>query len=131
MGLAIADSGNNHLNSHVSHVVLRQQNPRYALDPRLVESSVFGNSENHAGLPVRDIALSALIAPIALAKYRQDDAKRPFNYDFDHAIKLRNATKLKRLQLAVKLQIGSCFGFYINDSVKDRDSLRMFVHACI
>jgi Protein of unknown function (DUF3800) len=129
MGLVIADSRYNHLNSDVSHAVLTQQNSRYAVNSRLVESPVFGNSENHAGLQVADIIVSALIVPIALATYRQDDAQRSFNYDFDHAIKLRYATKLKKLQLAVKLQIGTRFGFYVNDSVNDWEAIRMFVHT--
>lgn len=128
-GLVIADSRYSHLNSFVSHSILTQQFTKFRKDNRLIENPVFGNSHNHAGLQVADFLISSLIVPLALATYCQNLGPSSFNFDFDHALKLRYASRLKHLQLVVKAGEGHRYGIFVNDALNGWDSSRMFIHT--
>lgn len=66
-GLVIADSRRKGQNSNASHSVFTQKY-RAAGDPlpNLLETIVFGHSDNHAGLQIADILVSALVFPISV-----------------------------------------------------------------
>lgn len=67
----IADSRNSYLNSVVAHSVFtqkyRQTGDAY---PCMPETPTFGHSENHAGLQIADIILSAVVWPMAAHAYQ-------------------------------------------------------------
>jgi hypothetical protein len=127
-GLVIADARHKNLNSIVSHSVLTQRFSRFVNKDRLIESPVFGHSQNHIGLQIADILISGLIVPIAIATYCQGLIDESRAYDFDHAIKLRYATRLKKLQLNVKVGNKTHRGIYVNDGFQNLDTMRMFIH---
>jgi len=69
-GFVIADSRWQNVNTVVSHSVFTQKfRASGDVYPRLVELPTFGHSENHAGLQVADLLVSALIFPLASRCY--------------------------------------------------------------
>lgn len=129
MGLVIADSRRHHQNSDVTHAIFTQQFSKYAGRDRLIESPVFGNSSNHAGLQIADLITSVLLVPLSLATYCQSLVNNPFNHDNDHMIKLRYASSLKRLQVSAKVAAGRRYGIYVNDGIGGLEASHLFTHT--
>jgi Protein of unknown function (DUF3800) len=70
IGLVVADSRNKCMNAMVSHSIFTQkyQSTGDAL-PQLVELPTFGHSENHAGIQLADLVVSAVLFPIMIETY--------------------------------------------------------------
>ena len=67
----IADSRNSYLNSVVAHSVFTQKYRQIGdAYPCMPETPTFGHSENHAGLQIADIILSAVVWPMAASAYQ-------------------------------------------------------------
>ncbi|MEO0023872.1 MAG: hypothetical protein RL196_313 [Actinomycetota bacterium] len=128
-GLVIVDARYKHLNSIVSHSVLTQMYTRHQKNNRLIESPVFGHSENHAGLQIADLVMSGLVIPIAFATYLGNQSSLVASHTYDHALKLRYASKLKKLQMVVTFDESRTYGFYVNDQIQGWGSNRLFVHS--
>jgi hypothetical protein len=75
IGVVLCDSRMHAQNRQVSHSVftLKQRLGGDAL-PELVESPLFGVSDNHAGLQIADIVAGALLLPMACRTYCQGSA---------------------------------------------------------
>lgn len=129
MGLVVADSRYSDQNSTVSHAIFTQLYSKRDSANYLVESPVFGNSHNHAGLQITDFVVSSMLVPMALATYCQNMGFEDFNHDFDHAIKLRFAKRIKNLQIKHQFPNGGTrFGIYVNDAVNNWNAEQLFSH---
>lgn len=69
-GLAVADHRDPHPNERVAHSVFTQKYRSTGIHlPRLLETPIFAQSNNHAGIQAADIIMSAILAPIANRAY--------------------------------------------------------------
>lgn len=69
-GCVIADNRTHALNNDVAHSVFtRKFSAGQNAYNRIIEVPTFGNSDNHAGLQVCDLIVSALVWPIAVNTY--------------------------------------------------------------
>ena len=69
-GLILCDGRNRNQDAQVAHSIftMKHKSPGDEL-PALMESAVFGRSENHAGLQIADIVVSGLLFPMAARVY--------------------------------------------------------------
>lgn len=128
-GIIVADSRYHHQNSFVTHSVFTQQVSIYRGKNRILESPLFGNSRNHAGIQIADLVVSTLIVPISLATYCQDIPEPTIQFNYDHMVKLRYAKRMKKMQLTLANQSNQRFGFFVNDAIANKTSEQLFIHS--
>lgn len=98
IGILIADSRNQHLNTQVSHSIFTQKfkcsGDQY---PHIVEMPIYGHSENHAAIQMIDIICSALIFPIAAYAYCDGKIQNEHVHRNYEAIRQCFSQRVKRL----------------------------------
>ncbi|ASK97637.1 DUF3800 domain-containing protein [Xanthomonas campestris pv. merremiae] len=118
-GLIIADFRDPGSNTHVSHCIFsqkfRRKNGR-APYRSLVESPVFGISDNHAGLQIVDLLSSALICPIATFTYCKGFVTNGSVSEKDCLIKARYKKRLRKLEFRVVSNGKMRYGFSVSDA---------------
>lgn len=107
-GVIVCDSRTHHANAGVAHSVFTQKF-RAAGDffPRLLDSPVFADSRNHAGIQLADLLCSALIAPLAAAVYCDGSAYAHPNY---LSLRRRFGERLQRMQFRFRDKSGGWRG---------------------
>lgn len=122
VGLVLCDSRMHSQNRQVAHSVftLKQRMVGDAL-PELVESPVFGVSDNHAGLQLADILAGALLLPMACRTYCAGSGAAPHVDPRYDRLRQRYARRLRALQYLYRDQSGRTRGGVV---VSDRRSGR-------
>lgn len=128
-GLVIADSRRPGPNSVLSHSVFTQKH-KYSGDPypRIIDSPVFGHSDNHTGLQLADLLASALLFPISCSFYldgRIDNSHIHSNYD---RLAQRYVPQLDSLQLRYTINGRGRCGIVVADPIGRRGAERLFSH---
>jgi hypothetical protein len=121
-GLMICDSRMHNQDREVSHSVFTMKQ-RHAGDPlpHLVESPVFGNSDNHSGLQLADLLAGAFLFPMACRTYCQGClATTHMSATYDQ-VKSRYAVRLHALQYIYQTNAGRTGGGIV---VSDRRGRR-------
>lgn len=99
-GMIVCDSRRPWANIKVAHSVFTRKF-RAAGDPlpRLLDSPVFADSQNHAGIQLADLLCSAIIAPLAAAVYcGEDGGGSAFAHPNYLLLRDRFGERLKRMQ---------------------------------
>ncbi len=98
-GMVVADSRTKSQNAVVAHSIFtekfRRAGDKYG---RILEMPVFGHSENHAGLQIADLVVSALVAPMACYAYCRGHINSPHVDTKYGVLKQRFGRRLERLQ---------------------------------
>jgi hypothetical protein len=128
VGLVVCDSRMHPQNRQVSHNIFTRKHRRAgdAL-PRLVESPVFGVSDNHVGLQLADLLAGTFLFPMACRVYCQGcTAPSHMNPKYDK-VRERYAVRLRRLQHLYKDAAGrSRGGIVVSDARGRRPSRDLF-----
>ncbi|WP_448245180.1 DUF3800 domain-containing protein [Pseudoxanthomonas mexicana] len=125
-GLIVADFRDPGLNTHVSHCIFSQkfktskQKNRRPSHACLVESPVFGISDNHAGLQIVDLITSALITPIATHTYCNGIVANPSVSTKDGVIKARYKKRIRELEFRSSANGQMKYGFSVADGHQGR-----------
>lgn len=122
-GLIVADFRDPGSNTHVSHCIFSQKfRGRKGKIPyeRLVESPVFGISDNHAGLQIADLLTSALICPIAHFTYCSGHVENDSVSSKDRLIKDRYKGRIRKLEFRAVTHGKIRYGFSVSDSHQER-----------
>lgn len=126
-GIAIADSRTPGLNSIVSHSIFTQKF-RAGGDPypNILESPVFGHSENHAAIQLTDFLSSAMLFPAASNIYCAGHVNNVHVHPNDVMIKDRYAQRLKNL--SYRFHDGSRYrgGITVIDGIAQRKTSLLF-----
>lgn len=128
-GMVICDHRSPELDSYVSHSIYTQ---RFALagDPyaHILEMPTFGHSQNHVGLQLTDIVVSAIISPIACSSYL--DSILPSNIHVRGGVgqMLKNAfgLRLRGLQYMYPTASGIRGGIVVSDPNTFKSSRFLF-----
>jgi hypothetical protein len=127
-GMCIADFRTQALNSKVAHSLFTQQYGFAERYQRLEEVPVFGDSNNHAGLQVCDIIVSAILMPIACKAYCDKHVRNV--HVQNNALELRDlyGERIRALQYRYNKPGTSKFmgGISVSDPVGKRDGSLMF-----
>lgn len=126
-GLVIADSRTPGLNSIVSHSIFTQKY-RATGDPynRILETPVFGHSENHVAIQVADFLCSTLLFSMASHVYCTGHITSVHVHANDQKIVERYAERLK--PLAYRFLEGGRYrgGITVNDAIEKRSASLLF-----
>ena len=125
-GLVICDSRDRRQDVRVAHSVFTQKHRKKgdAL-PHLVESTVFGRSENFVGLQLADIVASAMLFPIAARVYCASRAGLHTHQNFD-LLRARYSKRLRALQHLYRDLGGRWLGgVVVSDKLGRQPSRRM------
>jgi hypothetical protein len=68
-GMVVVDSQTYQHNHRLAHSMFTQRFGKYPRNTGLVDTPVFGHSDNHAGLQIADLLCSAVLAPVGCAVY--------------------------------------------------------------
>jgi len=126
-GLLICDSRMHGQDRQVSHSVFTLKH-RLAGDayPHLVESPMFGVSDNHAGLQLADLLAGGLLFPMACRVYCQDSKSTHVDPRYDR-VRERYAKRLERMQYAYINAAGQgAGGVVVSDKRGQRPSRALF-----
>ncbi|WP_420445274.1 DUF3800 domain-containing protein [Candidatus Poriferisodalis sp.] len=95
-GLVICDGRDHRQDVRVAHSVFTQKHKSGgdAL-PRLIETPLFGKSDNHVGLQIADLVASALLFPMAARVYCEGGAKSFHAHPQFDALRTRYARRLR------------------------------------
>ena len=127
-GLLLCDARDHRQDVRVAHSVFTQKHKRDgdAL-PHLAESTVFGRSENYAGLQIADIVASALLFPMAARVYCQSAGGVHVHQRFD-GLRARYANRLDSLQHRYRDSSGRTRGgVVVSDKLGGRPSDLLFL----
>jgi Protein of unknown function (DUF3800) len=127
-GLMVCDSRMHGQNRQVSHGVFTHKH-KVAGDefPNLVESPMFGVSDNHAGLQLADILAGAFVFPIACRVYCHGCTSIPHMSERYERLRDRYANRLRRLQYFYgDASDRSRGGFVVSDHRASRPSSHLF-----
>lgn len=128
-GMVICDHRAPELNSPVSHSIYTQ---RFAVggDPyaHILEMPTFGHSQNHIGLQLADVIVSAMISPMACSTYLS--SLLPSNVHVRGGVgqTLKNAfgPRLRRLQYIYPTPSGTRGGIVVSDPNTFKSSKHLF-----
>ena len=128
-GLVIADFRDPGSNSHVSHCIFSQKFKKSKKKKKqistayqsLVESPVFGISDNHAGLQIVDLLSSALICPMATYTFCTGHVNNVHVNANDQYIKQRYKNRLRALEFKHLSGKSNRYGFSVSDAHAQRD----------
>ncbi len=119
-GLIIADFRDPGSNSHVSHCIFSQKfrrtKSKRVAHQSLLESPLFGISDNHAGLQIVDLLSSALICPIATYTYCTGHVFNVHVSPKDLRIKQRYRKRLRSLEFRHLTGGHKRYGFSVSDA---------------
>ena len=110
-GLVLCDSRNHRQDIRVAHSVFTLKHKVTGDElPRILESPVFGRSDNHAGLQLADILASGLLFPMAARAYCATEPNGHHAHpNFDN-LRKRYAAALKRVRYIYKDPTGRTLG---------------------
>lgn len=98
-GILLCDSRNHRQDIRVAHSVFTLKYKTSGDEmPRLLESPMFGRSENHAGLQLADLMASGLLFPMAARAYCSTSAPGLHTHPRFDILRKRYAAPLKRLR---------------------------------
>lgn len=127
-GMLLCDSRLHRQDAQVAHSLFTQKYKRSGDElPRLVEPTVFGQSENHAGLQIADLVASAMLFPMASRVYcagyvTGNDMKRRLD-----VVRTRYATRLKPRQYLYRDTEGKMRGgIVVSDKLGQKPSRALF-----
>ena len=123
-GLVICDSRKHYQDVQVAHSVFTRKHKASGDEfPRLVESVVFGRSQNHAGLQIADIVASSLLLPIGARVYCVGNATGPHVDPLFDDLRSRFAARLRARRYLYQDADGrSRGGFVVSDRLNQRPS---------
>jgi hypothetical protein len=127
-GFVIADSRNHGLNVPVAHSIFTQMfSSKAAHYPRIMELPTFGHSENHVGVQICDLLLSAIVVPVAAHTYCTGVISNVHVKPGYAGLKAEFATRLKEMQHRYQDGEGKWRGgITVNDGIGKRSSSMMF-----
>lgn len=127
-GILLCDSRLHRQDAQVAHSLFTRKYKRSGDElPRLVEPTVFGQSESHAGLQIADLVASAMLYPMACRVYcaghvSGHDMKRRLD-----VVRSRYATRLKPLQYLYRDAVGKMRGgVIVSDKLGQKPSRALF-----
>ncbi len=125
-GFIIADSRNKYLNTSVAHSVFTQkyQAAGDSLD-NMREMPVFGHSNNHAGLQIADLLVSAIVSPIAIESYCKGHISSVHIRDYNK-IKSKFSSRIRNLQYRYNINGKWTGGIVICDGISRRPGSLFF-----
>ena len=126
-GMIVCDSREPRANAIVSHSVFTRKF-KWTGDPfpRLLDSPVFADSGNHAGIQMADLLCSAIVSPLAAAVYHSGSPHAHPNYLH---LRQRFGERLNKLQFRFKDDNGKLRGgIVVSDPDKQRSG-RILFHA--
>ena len=127
-GLVICDGRDHRQDVRVAHSVFTQKHKSGgdAL-PRLIETPVFGKSDNHVGLQLADLVASALLFPMAARVYCADAGREPHTAPELDAIRVRYARRLRARRYTYRDSTGRVRGgVVVSDPSGRRSSQHLF-----
>ena len=126
-GMIVCDSREPRANAIVSHSVFTRKF-KWTGDPfpRLLDSPVFADSGNHAGIQMADLLCSAIVSPLAAAVYHSGSPHAHPNYLHLHQ---RFGERLNKLQFRFKDDDGKLRGGIVVSDPDKRRSGRILFHA--
>ncbi|MBN2740434.1 MAG: DUF3800 domain-containing protein [Rhodobacteraceae bacterium] len=128
IGFVVADSRVQHLNTQVAHSVFTQKfkgtGDNY---DRVIELPAFSHSDNHAGLQVTDLLVSAVTTPIAINTYCAGAITSTHVRPNYHLIKDRYKSWLQKIQFRYDEASGRTRGgLVISDSLSKKSGGELF-----
>lgn len=127
-GIIIADSRNKNANERVSHSIFTQKYKSTGDSyDRLHEMPVFGHSNNHAGLQITDLIVSAILYPIATSVYCES-----YITDRTHIapefliIRDKFGARLQKLQYRYNIGGRWCGGILVSDPLGHKNAGYIF-----
>lgn len=126
-GILIADFRDPGRNSYVAHSIFTQKHKASGdAYSRLLETPLFGISNNHACLQLADFIATALLYPMAAQTYCKASIKNCFvNSNFD-ILKNRYRKRLSRLQFHCYIDKNKYWGITVEDKLGHKKSIELF-----
>lgn len=130
-GLILGDSRNHQQDIRVAHSVFTLKHKTTGDElPRILESVVFGKSDNHAGLQLADIVASGLLFPMAARAYCAGHASRHHASPRFDALRERYTAPLKQLLYTYKTDNGKTRGgLTVSDKLNKKPSSLLFDYS--
>lgn len=128
IGFLVCDGRKPNQDAEVSHSLFTQKHQMAGdLLPHVVESPLFGRSENHVGLQLADLVASTLLFPIATRTYCATSCATVHAHPRFDNLKTRYAARLKSLTYVYKDADGRIRGgIVVSDKVGHQSSGRLF-----
>ena len=128
-GLILCDSRDHNQDVKVSHSVFTRKHKATGDElPRILESVLFGRSDNHAGLQFADLVASALLFPIAARAYcAEHSAGGPHVHPRFDVLRDRYCSHLSNLRYVYKTGDGRTVGgVTVSDRLNNQPSGLLF-----
>ncbi len=110
-GLVLCDSRNHRQDIRVAHSVFTLKHKTSGDDlPYILESPVFGRSDNHAGLQLADLIASGLLFPMAARSYCADRIIGHHTHPKLDVLRHRFAAPLKQIRYTYQDRTGKILG---------------------
>ncbi|UKE68702.1 DUF3800 domain-containing protein [Xanthomonas cerealis pv. cerealis] len=122
-GLIVADFREPRANSLISHAIFSQKfkrGKRGDVYPSILESPLFGVSDNHAGLQIADILTSAIICPMATHVYCTGYVFSPHVNPNNKYIIRRYRSRIRELEYRFFSERKKIYGISVDDKHRGR-----------
>lgn len=126
-GIMLCDGRRPHLDSQVSHSIFTQKH-KLSGDAmsHLIETPVFGRSQNHIGLQMADIIVSGLLFPIAARVYCAEGLTSVHTDPSFEILRSRYSERLNSMQYAYKEGNRRRGGVIVSDKLNKKSSKLLF-----
>ena len=110
-GLVLCDSRDHRQDIRVAHSVFTLKHKASGDEmPRILESPLFGRSDNHAGLQLADLIASGLLFPMAARAYCATQSTKHHAHPRLDLLRQRYAAPLKQIRYTYRDGTGKIFG---------------------
>ena len=126
-GIMLCDGRRPHLDSQVAHSVFTQKH-KLSGDAmsHIIETPVFGRSQNHVGLQMADIIVSGLLFPIAARVYCAEGSTSVHSDPSFEILRFRYSGHLNSMQYAYKQANRRREGVVVSDKLNKKSSKLLF-----
>jgi Protein of unknown function (DUF3800) len=128
LGIVICDARQHAQDILVGHSIVTQKN-QHSGDalPHIVDATVFGRSQNYAGMQIADLIASAVLFPTAAHTYCTGYGQSVHNSEHYDAMRIALRSKIKRLRYGYQDAAGKWRGgFTVSDRLAQRPSSLLF-----
>lgn len=127
-GIILCDGREPSQDSQVAHSIFTQKHKRSGdAIPNLVETPLFGRSQNHVGIQLADMTASGILFPIAARVYCPEDLNSIHVHPSYEILRSRYGTRLRSIQYFYKNTSGRWRGgIVVSDKLNRQPSRLMF-----